>query len=82
MTIDTSRIAVRQSLHRVAPEVDLDLLDPAAELREELDLDSMDFLRFVEALHEFAGVDVPERDYPKLRTLDSCTAYLDQHHRG
>jgi acyl carrier protein len=82
MSVDTSRIAVLQSLHRVAPEVDLDALDPAAELRDELDLDSMDFLSFVEALHELTGVDVPERDYPKLLTVDSCTTYVDRHRKG
>jgi acyl carrier protein len=82
MTVDFSRVAVLQSLHRVAPEVDLGALDTGAELRDELDLDSMDFLNFVEALHELTGVDVPERDYPKLLTVDSCAAYLDQHRVG
>lgn len=38
----------------------------------------MDFLRFVVGLHDTLHVDVPERDYPKIRTLDTCVAYLEQ----
>jgi acyl carrier protein len=74
----SSRDAVLQGLHQVAPEADLDALAPEAELREELDLDSMDFLNFVQALHELTGVDVPEHDYPRLLTAASCATYLDQ----
>ena len=47
-----------------------------ADLREELDIDSMDFLNFVIGLHERTGIDVPERDYPKLATLAGCVSYL------
>jgi hypothetical protein len=42
----------------------------------------MDFLNFVEALPELTGVDVPERDYPKLLTVGSCAAYLDERRAG
>jgi acyl carrier protein len=82
MNVLASHDAVLQSLHSVAPEVDVDALDPDVELRDELDLDSMDFLNFVEALHELAGVDVPERDYPKLLTVGSCAAYIDERRAG
>jgi acyl carrier protein len=75
----TSRAAVLESLHRIAPEVDLDAIEPGAELREELDLDSMDFLSFVDAIHDLTGVDIPECDYPSLQTLVTCTAYLEEH---
>ena len=48
-----------------------------ADLREQLDLDSMDFLNFVDRRCTSAtGIDVPERDYPKLATLAGCVAYL------
>lgn len=60
----------------VAPEADLDTLDPEADLREALDIDSMDFLNVVIALHERLGVDIPEADYPELVTLDGMLAYL------
>jgi len=45
-------------------------------LREELDLDSMDFLNFIAALHRQTKRDIPEVDYPKLFTLDGAMAYL------
>ena len=51
-------------------------MKPNADLRDELDIDSMDFLRFVVDLHARLGVEVPERDYPKIRTLASCVDYL------
>jgi acyl carrier protein len=69
--------AVRSILGGIAPEVDLALVRPDADLREELDIDSMDFLRFVVQLHERLGVDVPEADYPRVRTLEGCVAYLE-----
>ena len=63
-------------LHRIAPEVDLDAVDPEAPLQEAMDLDSMDFLNLVTALHEQTGIDVPERDYPSLSTVAGFIAYM------
>ncbi|HME27777.1 MAG TPA: acyl carrier protein [Acetobacteraceae bacterium] len=60
----------------IAPEADFAALAGKAELRDELDLDSMDFLNFVAALHERAKVNIPEADYPKLFTLDGAVTYL------
>ena len=68
---------VRRALAGVAPEADLDALPPDASLRDELDLDSMDFLSFVVGLHKALGVDVPEADYGKLATLAGAVAYLE-----
>ncbi|MCW3475400.1 acyl carrier protein [Limobrevibacterium gyesilva] len=65
-------------LSRIAPEADLAVLPGAAHMREELDLDSMDFLNFISALHERTRVDIPEADYPKLFTLDGAVAYLSR----
>ncbi len=70
------RDSVLRALHRVAPEADTAGLAPDADLREELDIDSMDFLSFVTALHKDLGVDIPEADYPKLFSLDSAVSYL------
>jgi acyl carrier protein len=64
------------ALGAVAPEADLSALDPAEPIRDQLDLDSMDFLNFVVSLHERLGVDVPEADYGKLATVDGAVAYL------
>jgi acyl carrier protein len=70
------RAMVLEALGRVAPEADLGALDPSEDLRDALELDSMDFLNLVTAIAERTGVEVPERDYPKLVTLDGFTAYL------
>lgn len=67
---------VLDALGAVAPEADLSTLDRTEPIRDQLDLDSMDFLRFVESLHERLGVDVPEADYGKLATVDAAAAYL------
>lgn len=67
---------VLRLLGDIAPEADLATLKPEVSLRDQLDLDSMDFLNFVIALHQSLGVDIPEGDYPKLATLNGCLAYL------
>lgn len=75
MTREDVRTAVIESLRRIAPEIDPTRVEPAANLREELDLDSMDFLRFILMLHERLAIDVPEVDYARLSTLDGAVAY-------
>jgi acyl carrier protein len=77
MTRDEIIAAVADELGKIAPEIDLDLIDGTADLREEFDIDSMDFLTFVTALHERMGIDIPEADYTKLETLDATVAYLE-----
>lgn len=70
------RESVVQALRSVAPEVDPRAIDDGARLRDELDLDSMDFLNFVIALHTALHVDIPEADYGKVQTLGGAVAYL------
>jgi acyl carrier protein len=70
------RAIVQEALGNIAPEMDLQKLDPSADLREALDIDSMDFLNFVVALHRRLGVAIPERDYTRLLTLDGAVNYL------
>jgi acyl carrier protein len=70
------RTVLQEELGNIAPEMDLQKLDPAADLREALDIDSMDFLNFVIAVHHRLGIDIPELDYPKLTTLDGAATYL------
>jgi acyl carrier protein len=67
---------VRDALSNVAPEVDLDTIDPAKDLRDQIDLDSVDFLNFVIGLHKQLGIEIPDADVAKLTTLDGCVAYL------
>jgi len=76
VTREAIRAAVLEALGEIAPEAELDRLAPGAELRESLDLDSMDFLRFVQRLAAATRVEVPESDYEKLATLEGCVAYL------
>ena len=70
------RAVLHEELNNIAPEVNLATIDPAADLREALDIDSMDFLNFIIAVHHRLGVDIPELDYPKLVTLNGAVAYL------
>jgi acyl carrier protein len=76
MTAAEIKRLILDILGDIAPEADTSALAGDADLREALDLDSMDFLNFVVALHDRAGIDVPEADYPHLFTLDSAIAYL------
>ena len=76
MNRDDARRIVCESLRVIAPEADLTALDDAASLRDELDLDSMDFLNFVVGVHDRTGIDIPERDYPRLATLGACVDYV------
>jgi acyl carrier protein len=70
------RHLVEAAIHHVAPEVDISSVDTAADLRDELDIDSMDFLNLVDELNDRTGVDIPERDYPFVSSIDGCIAYL------
>ena len=72
------RSIVLRTLEQVAPDVDTDTLDPGADFREEFDLDSMDVLNLVIGLHEATGVEIPERDYPQLVTVEGCVTYLTE----
>ena len=76
MTEEDIRSTVRRALTEIAPEADLTRIDPEANLREVLDLDSMDVLNLMIALHEALRVDIPETDYPQLATLNGAVAYL------
>jgi acyl carrier protein len=73
---DQAMDLIRTVLHQVAPEADLDQVGRDEALQEALDLDSIDFLNFAEGIHERTGLEIPERDYPQLGTLNGCVAYL------
>jgi acyl carrier protein len=65
-----------ESLSEIAPEAEPAKLSPTAPLRDQLDIDSFDFLRLMVALHDRLQVDIPERDYRQLATLDGAVGYL------
>jgi acyl carrier protein len=67
---------VLAALHRIAPEIEPALVDRAVALADQLDIDSMDFLQLLIALGARFGIDIPEADAPRLRTVDDIVAYL------
>jgi len=77
MTEADIRAVAIAALSAIAPETDPASLAGDADIREELDLDSMDFLNFVIALHRQSGETIPEADYPRLQTLDGVVTYLE-----
>ena len=76
MTRDEIRQALIDALSNIAPEGEYDRLKPDRPLRDQLDIDSYDFLNVMVALHDALGVDIPEADYQKLSTLNAAVDYL------
>ncbi|MCG6942845.1 MAG: acyl carrier protein [Thiohalocapsa sp.] len=76
MTRDEMTAIVREELTNVAPDLADETIPIDADLREEFDLDSMDFLNWITALHKRLGVDIPELDYPQLTSLGAAADYL------
>jgi acyl carrier protein len=72
------RAGVLAELKRIAPELEEAELAPAKLLREQVDLDSMDWLNFIVALHERFRVEIPESDYARLSTLEETVEYLQR----
>ena len=70
------RATVLEVLTQIAPEADPASIEPGVNLRDQLDIDSMDFLNFLIALDKQLHVEIPERDYGQLTTLDACVDYL------
>lgn len=79
MTKEEILARVIAELQNVAPGCEPENADPDGDLREELEIDSMDFLNFIIALHKALHIDIPESDYPKLSTLNNIVAYLHDH---
>ena len=76
MAKDAILAAAQEELTNVAPDLADETIPSDADLREVFDLDSMDFLNWFTALHRRLGVDIPELDYPRLRSLDDVAIYL------
>ncbi len=75
--ITDSESVLRDELGRIAPEINIDDIDPTADLRDEFDIDSMDFLNLITALGERLNRAMPESDYTKMSTFESLVAYLN-----
>ena len=76
MNANEIRASVVEIIRSVAPEVDAATLRADRPLRDQVDLDSMDWLRVIVTVHERLHVDIPEKDYAKLRTLADWSEYL------
>ena len=76
MTEDQVKQIVIEIIKEIAPDEDTTGLKSDLNLRDQMDLDSMDFLDIVMELRKQHGIEVPETDYPKLASLDSCGEYL------
>lgn len=76
MTIDEIKNVILEIIQDIDDEADFTNLNPSGPLRDQLDLDSMDFLDIVMELRKRYQIQIPEADYPELATLDSCVNYL------
>ncbi|MBC2601674.1 acyl carrier protein [Puniceicoccus vermicola] len=76
MTKEEVQKIVLEIIEEIAPDEDVSSIKPEVRLRDQLDLDSMDFLDIVMELRKKYGIEVPEEDYPKLASLESCGEYL------
>jgi len=76
MTDSQIKGLILKIIAEIAPDEDLNAIKPDVRLRDQIDLDSMDFLDIVMELRKRHRIDVPEQDYKELATLDSCVAYL------
>ena len=76
MTPEQAEDAVKEALAEIAPNADADSLPADADLRDTLELDSLDFLRLVEILSERTGSRIDEDDYPQLATMASAVKFL------
>jgi acyl carrier protein len=76
LTPNEIRQTVLRLLAEIAPEADPAAVKPDISFRDQLDIDSMDFLNFVILIHKTFGAEIPEADYPKYSTLNGCVEQL------
>lgn len=76
MNEQEARTAVLAAINEVAPDVDTEGLDGSSRLRQDLELDSLDFLRLLEVLAQSTGVSTPEDDYADLTSVQRLVDYI------
>ena len=81
MTRDELRTELLGCLLRIAPEIDVSTLRPEQRLRDQVDLDSVDWMNFLVAVHAALGIDIPDADAARLTTLDQLADYCEAHRR-
>lgn len=80
MVKDTANY-IASALKRIAPEIDVTEIDPEEDLRDECDLDSMDFLNLLTEIKQQSDISIPESDYPKVRSYNQLLSYLQAHNQ-
>ncbi len=76
MTDNEIKELVLRELSNIAPEIDPAQIDPKINLRDQVDLDSMNVLDLMVAIHDATGIEIPEADYSKILTLNDFVSYL------
>jgi len=79
MSDDRLESALRQELHKIAPDIEIADIDPDGDMREEFDIDSMDFLNLVAALSKSLDLPMQEEDYDQMGSYNAMLAYLRAH---
>ena len=79
MTDDSFQALLEKHLGRIAPEIPLDDIDRSADLRDEFDIDSMDFMTLITGLGKELSLPMPEADYDQMRSFDDLAGYLRSH---
>ncbi|UIP29269.1 acyl carrier protein [Photobacterium sp. TLY01] len=77
MSKDDISALILEAIQSIAPEITEADIDPNEDLRDTCDLDSMDFLNLLAALKKNCGVNIPEADYPRIRTFTGMVDYLN-----
>lgn len=81
MNKEQARQTIFEVLGEIAPEVDPTTVDDSADLSEQLDLDSMDYLNWMLGINKATGVEIPQRDVSRFLTIDGAVEYLVAHSR-
>lgn len=76
MTPTEIEIILRSEFLQIAPDIDIDSIERDADLRDEFDIDSIDFLNLITALSKHFGTEMPESDYDQMGTFDALLSYL------
>jgi acyl carrier protein len=76
MNEQDARAAVLAAIGQIAPDVETDGLDETSRLRQDLELDSLDFLRLIETIATSTGVNTPESDYDQVQTVGGLISYV------
>jgi acyl carrier protein len=79
LTTEEAKDIIFSVLEDIAPEVDRTTVDPAVDLTEQLDLDSMDYQTWMVGINQATGIDIPQRSVSAFLTIDGAAEYLTTH---